>query len=439
MRTPFALTDICVVTGDALGTIHQNWTISVDDRGTISYAGPADSADLPADGLRVDGRGLFVLPGLINAHAHLFADGRPLGAAATNPRLAKYATRLMHTPVGRRILRRRTREHAAIQLRSGVTTLRTVGDVAYEVVAIRDAIERGDIVGPRILPSGPLLAISGGHGAPQIALIADDPETARSHARQNIRRGAAAIKISATGGVTDAIEIGYAGKPEMPENSMRAICEEAHSAGVLVAAHAQSQEGALAALRAGVDTIEHGSSMSAELIELFLDNPASLRGYSALIPTLQACLPLVNLDPEVMGVDPVVRANADLVLGEMLGGIRAALENGIALGVGTDSSVSYVTHSNYWRELDLLQRVGGMEPAAVLHAATQGNARILGLDSVTGSIAVGKVADLVVVDADPLESFRNLAAPRMVIARGERIIRPQITRLEEIDRLLDGL
>ncbi|GAA4518900.1 hypothetical protein GCM10023160_01820 [Brachybacterium paraconglomeratum] len=147
----------------------------------------------------------------------------------------------------------------------------------------------------------------------------------------------------------------------------------------------------------------------------------------------------MNLDPAVTGVDPVVRANAELVLEEMLDGIRAALENGIALGVGTDSGVSYSTHSNYWRELDLLQRVGGMEPAAVLHAATQGNARILGLDSVTGSIAAGKSADLVVVDADPLESFRHLAAPRMVIARGERIIRPQITRIEEVDRLLDGL
>lgn len=439
MRTPFALTGISVVTGDALGTIHQDWTITVEDTGTIGYAGPAGGAGLPTTALRIDGRGLFALPGLINAHAHLFADGTPLGSAATNPRLAKYATWLMRTPLGRRILFRRTRDHAAIQLHSGVTTLRTVGDVAYEVVAIREEIERGETVGPRILPSGPLMAITGGHGAPQIALIGDDPLTARANARQNIRRGAKAIKISATGGVSDAIEIGYAGRPEMPEDSMRAVCEEAHEAGVLVAAHAQSSEGTLAALRAGVDTIEHGSSMSAEIIELFLDNPASLRGFSALIPTLQACLPLVSLDPSVTGVDPVVRANAELVLEEMLAGVRAALENGITLGVGTDSSVSYVTHSNYWRELDLLQHVGGMEPAAVLHAATQGNAKILGLDTVTGSIAAGKVADLVVVDADPLESFRNLAAPRMVIARGERIVRPQITRIDEIDRLLDTL
>lgn len=439
MRTPFALTGFNVVTGDALGTIHEDWTLTVEDTGMIGYAGPANGADLPAAALRIDGRGLFVLPGLINAHAHLFADGRPLGAAATNPRLATYATWLMRTPVGRRILLRRTRDNAAIQLASGVTTLRTVGDVGDEAVSVREAIERGEVVGPRILPSGPLMAITGGHGAPQIALICDDPETARSTARRSIRRGAQAIKISATGGVTDALEVGYAGKPEMPEDSMRAICEEAHEAGVLVAAHAQSPEGTLAALRAGVDTIEHGSSMSAELVELFLDNPASLRGYSALIPTLQACLPLVTLDPSITGVDPVVRANAELVLGEMLAGIRTAVENGIALGVGTDSSVSYVTHSNYWRELDLLQRVGGMEPAAVLHAATQGNAKILGLDSVTGSIAAGKVADLVVVDADPLESFRNLAAPRMVIARGERIVRPQITRIDEIDGLLDTL
>ncbi|WP_456300406.1 amidohydrolase family protein [Tessaracoccus coleopterorum] len=234
-----------------------------------------------------------------------------------------------------------------------------------------------------------------------------------------------AIKIAATAGVSDAKEVGYAGKPEMPEESMRAICREAHEAGILVAAHAQSAEGVAAALRAGVDTIEHGSAMNEEVIGLFLDNPASLRGSSALIPTLQVALPLVKLPIEDTGADPIVKANAELIVEEMRAGIRTALEHGIPVGVGTDSAVSFVTHSNFWRELDLLERYANLSSGKVLNAATQVNAQILGLEEVTGSIAPGLSADLVVVEQNPLKTFRNLSEPWMVVARanGSRALR----------------
>jgi imidazolonepropionase-like amidohydrolase len=117
-----------------------------------------------------------------------------------------------------------------IQLHSGVTTLRSVGSVAYEVVEVvevADEIERDEYLGPRVLGSGPLLAITGGHGAPQIALTSDCPWEARRNARINLQRGVTAIKISATAGVTDACAIGYAARPEMTEEEMAGICEEA--------------------------------------------------------------------------------------------------------------------------------------------------------------------------------------------------------------------
>lgn len=272
MPAPFALTHVTLVTGDAAGTVIPDQTVIVAGNGTISRVGPSSQLT-PGEGHRIiDLPGHHVLPGLINAHAHLFADGRPLPKLMLNRLLQPLTASFMHGPAGRRLLARRTRHNVRTQLNSGVTTIRSLGDGRYEVVAEASAIDRGDRVGPRLIASGPLLAIKGGHGAPLIALTGDTPELARSNTRANLDRGAKAIKIAATGGVIDATERGGAGKPEMSEAAMAAICAEAHAAGVLVAAHAQSAEGVLAALRAGVDTIEHGAAMTPEIIELFGDN-----------------------------------------------------------------------------------------------------------------------------------------------------------------------
>lgn len=302
-----------------------------------------------------------------------------------------------------------------------------------------DEIEAGHHPGPRVVASGPLLAVSGGHGAPQIALISDNPWDARRNVRINLRGGVTAIKISATGGVTDAKTIGEAGRPQMTEEEMRAICEEAHKAGVLVAAHAQSKEGIQAALRAGVDTIEHGATLTDEIVELFHHNPRSLHGSSALIPTFQACLPLVKTAPEVTGINAVNKANAEIVLDEMLAGLSTAVENDVTIGMGTDSALTYVTHYNTWREIDYLIRYGGLSPARALYAATQSNAGLLGLRAATGAVEVGLSADLLLTDANPFEDIRTLASPRAVIARGQLVEDLVVERFDEIDAVLDSI
>lgn len=147
-----------------------------------------------------------------------------------------------HSPLGKPYMAATVRHNATTLLESGVTTIRTLGDVGYEVVTLRDQIDAGQILGPRILASGPLMAIPEGHGAPLIALTSGTPEEARTAVAQNLKAGVNAIKIAATGGVTDAQEIGEAGSPQMSVEQMRAICDEAHQYGVIVGAHAQSRK-----------------------------------------------------------------------------------------------------------------------------------------------------------------------------------------------------
>lgn len=439
MTRPFAITNTTVVTGDVSGRLLPNHTLLVDAAGSIERLAPSAECVVPSGYRTIDQTGHFVVPGLINAHAHLFSDGKPLPAILLNESVEQIVAAFGHSPVGQLLFKQRTKANVITQLNSGVTTLRSLGDVRYEVVAVAAEVERGDYLGPRIIASGPLLAATGGHGAPQIALISDSPWDARRNVRANLRRGATAIKIAATGGVTDARAIGEAGRPQLTEEEMTAICEEAHNAGIVVAAHAQSKEGITRALRAGVDTIEHGAGMNEEMIKLFKQNPRSLHGTSSLIPTLMTCLPLVKLDPDITGINEVVRANAIMIYDEMVQGIHDALENGVAIGMGSDSGLTYVTHYNTWREMDYAVRFGGLTPVQALNAATAVNARILGISPETGSLDVGKSADLVVLDANPLDDFRAFAEPRLVAIKGALVEHPAITRFHDIDAYLDSI
>ncbi|RSX53849.1 imidazolonepropionase [Bifidobacterium goeldii] len=436
---PFALTHVRIVTGDESGTVLNNMTILVDASGRIEQVAPSVEASVPDEYHRLDGTGKTVMPGLINAHTHLFSQGKPLNPKLATPRGQRIVSKLVHSPIGVPYMAATVRHNAQTLLDSGVTTIRTLGDVGYEVVALRDRIAAGEVPGPRILASGPLLAIPEGHGAPLIALTSSTPEGARECVARNIAHGVNAIKIAATGGVTDAQKVGEAGSPQMSVEQMRAICDEAHEHGIIVGAHAQSAEGVRRALKAGVDTIEHGSELDDELIGLFRHNPNSLRGYSALVPTLSAGLPLTMIDQKTTGITDIQLENSKTVVSGMVNGARQAHEAGLTVGLGTDTGMTFVPQYATWRELVLLVRFAGFTPAQAIHAATQVNARILGVDDVTGSLSVGKSADLLVLDGDPLKDLRALEQPALVVAAGRPVFRPTVERFPKIDELLDGV
>lgn len=436
-REPFAIEHASVATGDVDGRLLRDMTIVVGSDGRIEQVSPSNKAFIPEAYHRIDATGKVVAPGLINAHTHLFAEGKMLSAKSLSPRQEKAVLAVLHGPLGKAYLAAKVKANVKTLLQSGVTTIRSLGDVGYELVALRNKIDADEAVGPRILASGPMLCIPGGHGDPYIGMSSTTPEQARRNARINIEHGVNALKVAATGGVTDAKEVGVAGTPQMDKESMMAVCKEAHEAGIIVAAHAQSVAGVRAALEAGVDTIEHGCPMDEELVELYRHNPRSLRGFSGLNATLSAGLPLVKISQDELGITDVVRSNSEQVVTGMLQGARDGHKYGISEGVGTDTGMTLVTQYGTWRELDLMVRYADFTPAEAFHAATQVNAKNLGVDDVTGSIAVGKDADLLVLDGNPVEDLRFLENPQLVIARGWPVWHPSVKHIAAVDSLVE--
>ena len=434
-REPFVLAHAQVIM--PVGEPLEDASVMVDANGRIESVAPSRLTAVPEGYHMIDATGKTVLPGLINVHTHLFSEGRPLNPKLATPKGQRMVASFAHSPIGKLWIANKVRANALTLLQSGVTTIRTLGDVGYEVVALRERVESGETLGPRILASGPMLAIPEGHGAPLVALTASTVDEAKTIVRENIDHGVTAIKIAATGGVTDSQVLGEAGSPQMSVEQMQAICEAAHEAGLIVAAHAQSHEGVRRALVAGVDTIEHGSALDDELIDLFLNNPRSLRGWSALVPTLSAGLPMKELDQSTLGLTDVQMSNGATVVEGMLEGAKQAYQAGIVVGVGTDSAMTFVPQYATWRELDLLVKYVGITPHTAIEAATAVNARILGVDGETGSIRPGLSADLLVVEGDPLVDLKALEHPAMVVMAGRPIFRPEPKRFKDLDSMLN--
>lgn len=379
-----------------------NNAVVVVENGKISALNPGE---LPEGAEVVDLGDVTLLPGLIDMHVHIdmmlsaqsFTETFQLTAADHALRGAEYA--------------RRT-------LMAGFTTVRNCGSGDFVDVSLMHAIDGGYAVGPRIVPSGYAIGITGGHSdagglAPGLLEgdwrqgIADTPEEALKAARYQIKHGAQVIKLMATAGVLSFEEL--VGAQQMTEESMRTVVEEAERHGLKVCAHAHGSEGILAAVKAGVHSIEHCSILTDEIIA-----EMKKRG-TFMVPTVYLT---TVLDPNML--PPTLKRKAEYMLPKMQDNLRKAIENGIKIAFGTDAGV--YPHGDNAGEF-VVYVENGMSELESIRTATLYAAELLNVED-RGVIAEGTYADLVAVPGNPLEDIKAMLKVKFIMKGGEIYRRP---------------
>ena len=361
--------------------------------GRHQVAAGADVVDLP---------NATVLPGLIDTHTHLTGDPKDLGYESLGISIPR------ETLIGAR--------NARVTLQAGFTTVRNVGAGGYSDVALRDAINDGDIPGPHMLVSGPPMGITGGHCDDNLLAlefhatelgVADGVDAVRHKVRENIKYGADLIKICATGGVMSKGDDPNASQYTLEE--MRAIVAEAHRLGRKVAAHAHGAEGVSWASDAGVDSIEHGHLMDDSSIATLKKNG------TYVVPTLY----LMDWNRDNLGKrhapDYIVR-KMQTVSAVGQNNLKKAFAAGVKVAFGTDAAV--YPHGLNAHEFAVYVRLG-MTPLQAIQTATIHGADLLGWSDKIGTLEPGKWADLIAIDGDPLKDVTTLEHVKFVMKSGE--------------------
>lgn len=432
-----AFTHANLFNGKLDSELQPNMTLLVEwenkTKGTIVHIGSSDEAEIPGNAIIHNLQGRTLIPGWVNTHGHLFGNGRPLPAGNASDKVVRTMIKIISSPLLRSRIKARMRRNAEDMLHSGVTTARMAGDMSYFDVALRDEIESGKRLGTRLIVAGKMICITGGHGA-FLAHIADDPWAGRKAVRDCLRNRVDVIKILSTGGVMDSRRIGEAGRPQMTVPEISAVCDEAHRAGYKVMTHCQSTQGIRDALEGGVDSIEHGAPIPLDLVEKFKHNPNALEGYTTLVPTLSACMDLCHLSRDVLRISDVVQKNAEIIKDGMISGLRTALGHDIPLAMGTDASVPFVPQYEFWRELAYYKHFTGVSNKQAINIATEQGAKLLGVDDITGTLEVGKSADFLVLDGNPLEDLLVLENPVHVVSRGNLIKNPTYKKVPIIEQ-----
>lgn len=383
--------------------------IVVDDEGRIDAVGPAEDLSVPTDADHVAYPEKTIVPGLIDAHLHLqgnrsmdmmdwVTDSDALSAARATADLRALAA-------------------------SGFTSVRDAGSTTG--TALRQAVEEGDVPGPRVFTSGQALSQTGGHGdvhslpfewvesgGASISTLADGPTECRREVRKRLREGTDLIKIMTTGGVLS--ERDEPDQTQFTEAEVSAIVEEAHRAGRPVASHAQGTPGIKLALENGVDTIEHGFYIDDEAIDLFIETGA------VFVPTLAIMHRIVEQGADY-GVPDHALEKASAAAEAHVDSTRRAYEADVPIATGTDFlGPELVPHGENALEAELLVEKIGMDESEALAAATGVAAEALPTDHV-GTLEAGKDADFAVIDGHPHDDISVLRAVTATYKTGEQI------------------
>lgn len=347
------------------------------------------------------------LPGLMDAHVHL--DGQ----MSRNG----YIKRFQSNPADKALM---AAYYANITLQAGFTTVRNLGDAYNVTVALRNAINKGVATGPRIFTAAKTIATTGGHGDPTNGFRHDlmgDPgpaegvingtEDARQAVRQRYKDGADMIKITATGGVLSLAKSGQ--NPQFTADELEAVVQTANDYGMHVAAHSHGAEGMKRAVQAGVTSIEHGTYMNDEIMVLMKEHG------TYHVPTISAGRFVAEKAEEDGYFPAVVRPKAAAVGPQIQDTFSMAYQNGVTIAFGTDAGVS--PHGT--NALEFVYMVeGGMPEMKAIQSATVTTSKLLGVETELGSISVGKLADIVAVNGNPIEDISILSDVTFVMKDG---------------------
>ena len=389
------------------GKVITNKSITVD-KGIIETI-DSGFIEITSNDKLIDLRGYTLMPGLMDMHVHF---GQEYKSKSERPvKIERETSAIL------------ANKHALTTLKSGFTTVRQVGDSGLIAISLRNLINSGEVVGPRIFTSGKSIATTGGHADPTNGKdsdsyeypVAEDgvingPYDAYTAVRQRYKDGADGIKLTVTGGVLSVAKSGD--NPQFTEEEVIAVVNAAKDYGMWVAVHAHGSEGMKRAVISGVNSVEHGTFMTEEVMDLMINKG------TYYVPTISAGefvaekAKIDNYFPEI------VRPKAASVGPQIGNTFNKAYKRGVKIAFGTDAGVQ--PHGTNWKEFVYMVKFG-MPPMETIQSATINTAKLLKIDSILGSIEVGKMADIIAIDGNPIENINTMENVVFVMKEGELI------------------